>query len=151
VHPQHRTRQYRFKMSGLRAAVPDTYQYCTISLQKSYITIESKSTVYSNTQPDTTQKFDDFVDLAASRDEHDLHCDKKLKQAFINNKLIFVSDGSVKNSIGAGLWICSSKDIFHFHSKGAISCPGNKHDIDSHRAECIGILGAISHFTQVIT
>jgi hypothetical protein len=65
-----------------------------------------------------------------------------LRNAFTAGKLILLSDGSVKNGIGAADWIITSKATCTSHCiTGSLRTTGTPADQSSHRAECFGILG----------
>lgn len=61
-----------------------------------------------------------------------------------------VSDGSFLSShgIGSAAWIIESPTQTH-QCKGKINCPGPSNIQSPHRSELIGILGVITHVTQI--
>ena len=74
-----------------------------------------------------------------------------LQQAFLNNNLCIVSDGSSKDGIGAGAWIITAISCFPNHYlMGDIPSPGLSSGQDSHRAECAGIMGALHCFHNLL-
>jgi hypothetical protein len=80
----------------------------------------------------------DFIDTTIVGDKD------ALQQAFVNRQqIIIVSDGSVKDNHAAAAWIMTTELLYDSgtYITGRAKVPG-KH-LDSHRAECFGILGGL--------
>lgn len=63
-----------------------------------------------------------------------------LREAYVTNDLLMVSDGSYKEGIGSAAWIITSKTDRKLYIKGQCPTTGNPTSQDSHRSELFGIL-----------
>lgn len=77
--------------------------------------------------------------------------DTILKNEFLQGRLCIVSDGSYKNNVASGAWILTSVNCMHEHFiEGTARSTGVPVNQDSHRAECIGILGGITRMNYYL-
>jgi ribonuclease HI len=76
--------------------------------------------------------------------------DSKFQDEWATGQMMLVADGSSKNGLGTGAWIFTSLRLYNqgkYIEASAIS-PGPAHFQDSHRAECIGLLGGLRMVQQ---
>jgi Reverse transcriptase (RNA-dependent DNA polymerase) len=77
--------------------------------------------------------------------------EEPILQGFLQGKLVIVSDGSVKDGIGAAAWIITTEEHRNLHYVvGKARVPSNPSTIDSHRAETGGLLGGLLHFHALL-
>jgi hypothetical protein len=71
--------------------------------------------------------------------------DQAFQDEWRQGNLVLVSDGSSKSPVGTGAWILTSQSLYarNIFMEGSAISPGPASAQDSHRAECIGILGGL--------
>jgi Reverse transcriptase (RNA-dependent DNA polymerase) len=73
-------------------------------------------------------------------------------QEWRNGTLIMISDGSAKDSVATGAWIITSEEMYRGgkYIEGSALSNGPSHIQDSHRGECIGLLGGLYTITKLL-
>jgi hypothetical protein len=76
--------------------------------------------------------------------------DSEFQDEWRTGQMMLVADGSAKNGFGTGAWIFTSLRLYEqgkYIEASALS-PGPEYSQDSHRAECIGLLGGLRMVQQ---
>jgi Reverse transcriptase (RNA-dependent DNA polymerase) len=151
VIPQRKTRQFKYQRTARYILGHKNSEPCTIKNNGSYITIESILQHESriNKTPTPPNFIEDYIIPGIQR-RQPLMNRIELKEGLENGEIFAVSDGSHKETNGSGAWVISSPRYYPSSINGSVQCPGYPEDMDSHRCECIGILGAIIYVNYMI-
>jgi Reverse transcriptase (RNA-dependent DNA polymerase) len=143
-------RQSRHRHSAFGQPVPTNtaptdLQICTVYPRGQQMMLESTGLLGQRDTGDVTLPlWTSTIDLKQEGD------DREFQDAWFSGQMMLVSDGSAKNGLATGAWIFTSLQLYEqgkYIEASAIS-PGPESSQDSHRAECIGLLGGLRMVQQ---